>query len=662
LLPCAQVALKESLMKNLLLSIILFLLLVSAVNAEVPQIDISSREEAFDGRSFGTVGAYEEIRGKIRFAIDPELEANGQIVDVDKAPQNAEGLVEFSSDLYILKPKDSARSNRAILFDVVNRGGRTVLGSLMQDDQDGFLMERGYTILAVGWQFDVATGRGLRLESPGVTDGGGTIYGKARYWFRTSSPTKVIPFSFAARGAVPYEVADPDSNEHILSKRLSILDKRMVIPRNNWSYSRIDNETKIADTTSIYLDEGFEPGLLYELVYRTRNPRVAGLGYAAVRDAVSHMKKDTELLGEMDRTIGIGISQCGRFLRGFLYHGFNQNEEGEKVFDGVMSQIAGSVRSGFNRRFVQPSIVEPSRFPFSVNEQLDPETGLRDGLLNRARASNTAPKMFISNTSNEYWTEWKAAAMVHTAINGKRDLAPPDNVRVYMLAGSQHGSGDFPPEDSDSSQYMSNPYNYSLVMRALLVAMDHWVQGGAAPPPGCHPRLSDETLVTYEDLTFPAIPGVRIPESVVGTYRFYDGDRFNQGIVDTLPPRLLKPFPVLLPQVDEDGNELAGIRLPELVVPLATYTGWNLRHPHIGAPGELARLEGSFFALPRTKAEREQTGDTRLSIEERYGSRAEYLGKISQAALDLIDDGFLLAEDVPRVLRYSSKLWDFLVE
>jgi hypothetical protein len=451
-------------MKNLVLSIILFLLLVSSVNAAVTQIEITSREEAFEGRSFGTVGAYEELRGTIRFAIDPELEANGQIVDVDKAPRNADGLVEFSSDLHILKPKDSARGNRAILFDVVNRGGRTVLGSFMQDDQDGFLLGRGYTILAVGWQFDVAKGRGLRLESPVVTDGGETIYGKARYWFRTSSPTKVIPFSFAARGAVPYEVMDPDSKEHILSKRLSILDERLVIPRTNWRYSTIDNETKIADTGSIYLDEGFEPGLLYELVYRTRNPRVAGLGYAAVRDAVSHMKKDAELIGEMDRALGFGVSQCGRFLRGFLYHGFNQNEGGEKVFDGVMSHIGGSVRGGFNRRFVQPSIVEPSRFPFSVDEQLDPETGLRDGLLNRARASNTVPKIFISNTSNEYWTEWKAAAMVHTAINGKRDLERSDNVRVYMLAGSEHGSGDFPPEDSDSAQYRSNPYNYSLAM------------------------------------------------------------------------------------------------------------------------------------------------------------------------------------------------------
>ena len=616
---------------------------------QVTQVEIDSRIDILNGRPFGLAGAYEKLSGTVHFALDPEDPANQAIVGIELAPRNGDGLVEFSADLYVLKPKDANRGNGAILFDVVNRGSKVAVGLFNRAPRsadptterelgDGFLMERGFTVVWVGWQFDVIAGGGrMKVEVPVATENGESIEGPVRYWFRTNAPTRVQSLDGPARGTDPYPVVDPGSNMHRLTVREGDLDEPRVIPRNSWSFSRLENGIPVGDANSIYLEDGFEPGMLYEIVYQSRDPHVAGLGYAGVRDAISYLRNDTDLLGEVEHVYAFGNSQSGRFLRGFLYEGFNSDLAGRTVFDGVIANVAAAVRSGFNRRFVQPSLAEPARFPFSDVVQTDPVTGQTDSLLRGASDAGTFPMLFLTNSSNEYWTEWKGAALVHTSIDGREDLDLGENVRVYTLAGAQHGPGSFPPGPlNGNTRYLRNTNDYSWALRALLVAMDRWHRDGTLPPESRHPNLTGETLVGYDGLKFPQIPNVDIPGGVTGAYRYEDGDRFSEGIIDRLPPGRGAAYPVLLPQVDDDGNELAGIRLPDIAVPLATYTGWNLRHPDTGAPTQLARLIGSYFPFPRTRAEREASGDPRLSIEERYASRSEYIGLVTASALELV--------------------------
>ena len=374
-------------------------------------------------------------------------------------------------------------------------------------------MEHGYTVVWVGWQFDVVESAGqMRLEAPVPTENGRPIEGLVRYWFRTDTPTKVQSLDGPARGTIPYPVVDLASDVHRLTVREGILDERRLIRRRSWSFSRLEDGAPVSDPKSIYLADGFEPGLLYEVVYRSRDPQVAGLGYAAVREAISHLRYETDLVGEIEHAYAFGASQSGRFLRGFLYEGFNADLRGRQVFDGVMAHIAGAVRSGFNRRFVQPSIVEPARFPFSNVEQTDPETGRTDGLLSRAAASGTVPKLILTNSSNEYWTEWKAAAMVHTSLDGRSDLHLGDNARLYTLAGTQHGPRSLPPaERGGSRRFLGNPNDYRWSIRALLVALDRWNRDGTPPAEGRYPRLADGTLVSFGELDFPHLPGVELP-------------------------------------------------------------------------------------------------------------------------------------------------------
>ncbi len=648
------------------------LLLPALAAGQVTGIDIESRSDLLDGREFGLAGAYEKLAGTVRFALDPDDPANRAIVDLSRAARNADGRVEFSADLYILKPRDPNRGNGTLLFDVVNRGSKTVLGVFNRgtraadpategDIGDGFLMERGFTLVWVGWQFDVVPGGGrMRIEAPEATDVGEPLEGPVRYWFRTNAPSRVQALDGPARGAVPYRPVDPGAEANRLTVREGNLDEPRTIARDAWSFSRLDGDSPAPDDGSIYVEDGFEPGMLYELSYETRGSSVAGLAFAAVRDAVAHLRYDTGLAGGIERTIAFGNSQSGRFLRGFLYEGFNADTGGRIVFDGVIANVAAAVRSGFNRRFAQPSVVEPARFPFSDVEQTDPLTGRTDGLLNRARAAGVEPKLFLVNSSNEYWTEWKAAAMVHTAIDGRADLEPGDNVRVYMMAGTQHGAGRIPPSGGGGALHPGNPNDYRWALRALLAAMDAWQRDGTPPPPSRVPRLDDGSLVAYDDLGFPSLDGFRIPPEVIGTYRFDDGGRFDQGIVDRVPPLRGEPYPVWVPQVDADGNEIAGIRLPVVAVPLATFTGWNLRHPDTGAPTQLARLTGAYRPFPGTRAEREAAGDPRPSIEERYTSRAHYIGLVTEAALELVEAAYLLESDVPAVVEQAAAHWDYV--
>jgi hypothetical protein len=412
----------------------------------------------------------------------------------------------------------------------------------------------------------------------------------------------------------------------------------------------------------VVMTEGFDPGRLYELVYTSQDPPVAGLGFAAERDVVSYLKA-----GGLKNAIGFGVSQSGRYLRTFLYYGFNRDEQGRMVLDGVMANVAGAGRGSFNQRFAQPSrdghpffntLYPSDLFPFTDLEETDPATGLRDGLLTHALAAEFRPKIFYTNSSYEYYG--RDAGLIHVTPDGKADAPLAPNTRVYMFSGGQHGAAAFPPR-VNGTQNASNPNPYNLCFRALLTAMNAWVKDGTAPPASVYPHVSAGELVPLAAVRFPKIPGVAFPTHVTLARREEYGPEFRtKGIATVEPPKLGLPFPAMVPQSDADGNDLGGIRTPEVAVPLATYTGWNLRAKEIGAPDELYSMQGSWIPFARTKAEREKTGDTRLSIEERYAGREDYLKKFEAAARSLQGAGFLLPADTQKLLERGAAEWDYL--
>jgi hypothetical protein len=398
---------------------------------------------------------------------------------------------------------------------------------------------------------------------------------------------------------------------------------------------------------------------------------VVGVGPAAVRDTVSKLKfgSASELgipAGAIKRAIAFGISQSGRFLRTYLYYGFNEDEAHRKVFDGVMPHVAGAGRGSFNHRFAQPSrdghpfinfFYPTDIFPFTDAEQTDPATGVTDGLLTHATKPAFQPNIFYTNSSYEYWG--RSASLFHTTLDGTKDARLPANVRGYLLSAGQHGVGAFPPARTIGQQ-LANPLDYRWAMRSLLVAMNTWVTDGTLPPASALPRVDNGTLVTPDKMKFPAIAGVNVATTPHKAYRAdYGPDFIKQGLVTQEPPKISSSFAILVPQVDADGNEVAGIRMPELAVPTATYTGWNLFNAESGPTNVVSSMVGSFIPLPATKAERASSKDPRRSIEERYRGRDQYLAEVTKAANDLVAKGYLLQADVARVVEQAGTRWDW---
>lgn len=379
---------------------------------------------------------------------------------------------------------------------------------------------------------------------------------------------------------------------------------------------------------------------------------VGGVGFAAVRDAAAWIRNSADAVVHGRTLYAFGLSQSGRFLRDFLYEGFNEDEHGRQVFDGVMAHIAGASRINLNSPGADPSslgMFTATSFPFADRALKDPVSGVVDGELDNARARAHQPKVFYTNTGVEYWGGGRVAALVHATPDGTADLTPPANVRVYFLAGTQHGPAPFPPK-ATAGQQRNNPTDYWWVMRALFAAMEAWVRAGVAPPASRHPRLGDHTLVTAARVDFPAIPGVASPRALTAGKRV--ANRLQPGGAGAGAP-----LPLLVPQVDADGNEIAGIRLPDVAVPLATLTGWNFRH---GSDTALAPLLGSFVPFAPTRAARRKTRDPRPSIEARYASRAAYLAKVRQVAETLVRNRYLLGDDVPGVVGEAAVRWDAL--
>jgi hypothetical protein len=656
-------------------------LAVAPASAEVVRIEVQSRSDLVGGQVFGAAGPYEKISGRVFFAVDPGLPANRIVADLEKAPRNAAGKVEFSSDFFLIKPKRIERGNGAVLYEVSNRGGKGMLGffnhasgsvdpSSPADMGDGFLMKQGFTLLWVGWQFDTPKRPGLmRVYSPTATDNGRPIRGLVRSDFVVTE--KETDHSLADRDHAAYGVVDPNSLDNVMTVRDSVEGPRRIVPRNQWGFARAQGAASVADPTRVYMAAKFEPGKIYEVVYTAQDPPIVGLGPAAIRDVISMLKyrsADTWSVpaGAINRALGFGVSQSGRFLRTYLYYGFNRDEGDRKVFDGVIAHVAGAGRGSFNHRFAQPSrdghpylnfFYPTDIFPFTDAPERDPESGVTDGLLTHAGSPELLPKIFYTNSEYEYWG--RAASLIHTTIDGSSDVPLMDNVRIYLLAAGQHGPGAFPPVQTIGQQ-QSNPLDYRWAMKALLVAMDRWTANGTAPPPSRYPRVADGTLVAPDHLRFPKLPGVTTSTAVHRAYRADYGPKFaTEGIVTVEPPRIGTAFPILVPQVDADGNGLAGVKMPELVVPLATYTGWNLFNDRSGPTDVLSSMQGSYIQLPRTTVERKRTSDPRPSIEERYRDKDQYVGLVGKAALALIDQGFLLPEDLAPVLRNAGRHWDY---
>lgn len=521
---------------------------------------------------------------------------------------------------------------------------------------DSFLMRQGYTLAACGWQADVPSESDgatnlMTLDAP-VVD----VTGPVSCEIVVDAETDL--HSLGSRYHDPYEpVEDGDA---VLTVRAYPYDEAEEIGRDQWAFDRLED-----GRAAIRFPQGFEPGRIYNLVYTGKNPTVMGTGFAATRDFVSFLKYGTDgnpLDNAIERAYAFGSSQSGRFLRHMLYEGFNGDEAGRKVFDGVFANVAGGARGSFNHRFAQPSrhasahfdaLYPTEWFPFTDLPQTDSETMERGGLLDRCDAAGVTPRIFYTNTSTEYWN--RGASLNHTDVNGQEDVEVHPSVRVYHFASTKHGPGDVPKKPRLTVP--PNPVNFRYAERALLVALDRWVREGVVPPESRYGRIADGSLVDADDLKFPTIPDLQSPRRMRSPLRLNWGDRWDDGIIDIEPPEKGRPFGVRVPQVDEDGNEVAGIRMPEVVAPLGTFTGWRYRQR--GATDALVGLDGMWVPFARDEDGRD--GDSRLSIAKRYGSREAYLDRVARAARELVEEQLMLREDVDRAVERAGEMYDWVM-
>lgn len=579
---------------------------------------------------------YEEIAGRLHFEIDPAHPRNRIIADAALAPKNKSGRISFSSDLRIFKPVEAVRGNGAAWVEIPNRGGKCGLSR--------FFSQRGFTILQVGWEFDVPLQPGkLRIQVPAALNpDGGPVRGLVRANF---TPDKRVE-RFTFRDLEDYPPVDPAGPDSRLRVRASMpFPEGRELPRDQW---RLEGG-------EVIMEGGFEPGKTYDVSYLAENPPVAGLGLAAIRDAVAWLKRDAGSLAPVRYAYAFGSSQCGRLLREFVYLGFNTDEQERPVLDGIMAHVAGSGRLVLNERWAVPRAVAAfgtASYPFTDTAQPDLVSGIADGVLENPRAVHR-PKIFYTNTSSEYWGAGRVAALSHTTPDGTRDAPLPEDVRSYFLAGTQHGPAVFPPSASTGEAPAANPVNPGPVVLALRLAMHRWVTEGVQPPPSAYPRLSDGTLVPARDIDFPALPGIASPRGVRAGVRLPNPLWLNKAGGGT-------EMPLLVPQVDSDGNEIAGIRLPDVCVPLATCTGWIFRPASLGAPEELVPLRGSWIPFAATRAQRERLGDPRPAVEERYASREDYLARVDAALQDLVVQGYLLADDCETIRKQAGSRWDWV--
>lgn len=653
-------------------------LITSLLAAEVVRFEIIAREPFASGQAFGDVGEYERIVGRVYFELDPELPQNQNVIDLKLAPRNERGRVELSADLIILTPKELGKGNGALLYGVNNRGNLNALRLLnfasgsndpkeKKHAGDGFLMRHGFTVVWSGWDGELLPGNNrLRLFPPRITK---KITGKVRCEIVPTSDTTHTVVNWGNHGS--YRPTAEGLKTATLTHRLQAGHPRVPIPRSEWKLQVSDvqnaSPSQLPKVELEYL-KGFRKLHIYELIYEAQDPVVMGTGFTSVRDLVSALKHGTGVGNPLlvdgkpliKRAHSIGVSQSGRFLREMIYWGFNADEAGQKVFDGIIPHVSGSGMGSFNHRFAQPTRhagqhdhhdYPPDRFPFAYGTQTDPLSGLTEGILDRSRASGTAPLVMHTQSSSEYWN--RSGSLSHTDPLGKTDVEIPENVRLYIFGGTQHGPSRFTTKIGDG-QTAPNPADYKPFMRALLLSLDRWAKNGVEPPPSVYPKISDGTLViwTQNATGFPQIPGIRYP-GVIQQPSFLDfGPRWqSQRIIDLQPPLPRGDYTVLVPRSGPDGNELGCLSAPEVAVPIATYTSWRLRSENGAAANQLYSLSGSYIPFPITKADREKKSDPRQSVEERYGTLDNYLSQLAAQCREYEKSGYLLKEDTDQILQ-----------
>ena len=663
-------------MRRIITAALSLTVLSSSAAARVERIEMLSRQDFAPGIEFGDAGAYEKLRGRAFFALDPNAAANAPVTDLKLAPRDARGLVEFSAEFLVLRPKVAARGNGTLLYEVNNRGNIAILHQLHEasfsndpatvaDAGNGFLFRRGVTLAWSAWASDVATRPGdnrLVLRAPIATKDGAPITGKVAYELIVDAPRATARFTGLLGTAYP--VANDGDPDVVLTERQRREDERRPIPRAAWSFVE---RSEGGAASEIKLDGGFKPGRIYELVYTARDPIVAAAGMAGIRDLLSYLRTNPLAGAPAPRTSLIfGISQSGRLIQTMLLRGLHVDEDGRAVFDGAFVHVAGGGKGGFDYRFAMPTrhfsvledhIYPTDFFPFATVSARDSATGAEGSILDRARALGAVPKLFYVNNSSEYWN--RAASLIATDPDGERDLPPAPEARIYLIAGAQHYVGAL----SERGIFANcvNTLNHYRAMRALMLAFERWVRDGVEPPPSTYPRIADGTLVTVaaHGKAFPGIPGFRLPEGNLRPPRLDFGSRFETDrIAEQVPPRLGKPFATLVPRPDADGLDQGGIALPEMLLPLGTRTGFNTRNEAAGFPGATGRWDGSFLPFARTEAERQASGDPRPSLEARYVSRAAYEEKVQAAAADVVRRGFLLPQDVDALVSEAGGLYD----
>ena len=644
---------------------------------------IDERAPFAEGADFGPVGAYERISGRVRFAIDPRHPANHKIVDLSLAPPDGRGLVEYSTEFFIIKPVDMSRGNRRLLYDVNNRGNKRALQFFndappnndprtAEDAGRGFLMRRGYTVVWCGWQGDLLPGDGrLTMELPTAAGPDGPVTGPYRAEFIIEEPGGTTVSLGGHDYIRPCPAVDPDTGAATLTRRRLDPDPREPVPASDWRFAAVDASGNLRPSdTSCHLPGGFRPGWIYELIYTAKDPLVLGLGFAGVRDLVDFLRHaDADATGHanplrdggpgIEKACAWGRSQSGRFLRGFVYEGFNVSEDGRRIFDGVFSHVAGGGRLRLNYRFAQPDryprqhedhLYPSEEFPFAYGRTEDPFTGAQDAVLKRPE---TDPLVIHTQTATEYWQ--RRGSLVHTDPLGN-DLPAHENVRVYLLSSLQHNDAAAALEGG-VPRYPLNPLPANPVLRALLSALDQWVTDGEPPPENRIPTRADGQLLAGDAFRkeFPAVPGTACPDPHA-LYHLDRGPDFVDGVISREPPLedRSREYPVLVPSVDADGNETAGVRVAEVTAPLATYMGWNLRKDS----EVMAGIVGSALPFAETEKERAAQGDPRLSTQARYPSREAYLDAVRTAAVTLREERLLLAEDVENCVAAAGKRWD----
>ena len=636
-----------------------------------------------EGVSFGAAGSYEALIGKVHYTLDPHEAQNSRVTDAALAA-GPDSLVHYSADIVIVKPTDIRRGNGVLFYNVVNRGnfdtrllratGWADVASRPSGSRErlGRQMKKGYTIVFSGWQDDVIADSGrLRLYAPEARLEGQPLPGEVLAVIETDSLSQQA--SLGDPGHRVYAVDPEQAGEAEMRVHDGMADPGTVIERGAWKFACPEDSTLRPDSINVFFPQGFEPGKIYTVRYQPDRSPLMGLCFPAVRDLIGFLSRPdslnplTDSLGKcpIRYRVAYGSSQCGRYLRNFIYQGFNCDLSGRRVFDGVVANVPGCRMGFFNYRYAQPSrswgFYPDFVFPFTDLPSTDPVNGQSAGLL-AGVPDSLRPKIFYIHHSGEYWSS--GAALTHADIEGVHDVELPPQVRIYFLTGTAHGHAELEnghPAPGGHYYLPFNPNAANFLEAPLIESLARWVVSGELPPESAYPRLDRSELAALEMFSFPQVPDVEPPVLVDLHPRFDWGPRFDKGILDKALPGIGPLYPILVPAVDKDGNELAGLRSPHLAVPLASYTGWNYPgYFRSAATTTATRLSGAWLPFSRDRREREDRGDARPSLAERYRGRGDYLDKLRRSAEKLVQEKLMFTEDVPLILEQGGAMYDYV--